>query len=396
MTVQAQNGKAQYGKAARDVHACRRSGRHRRSAFGRAMAVASDWFHQPYDYEWILRHRSVRHLHTVIRGSFGTATLVFAAVSMVMLFSPRGPASEAARVWIIAVMLLQVGVAFAWFYGPLPSPLGAIAFGVFGDVGLASVLITYDPLAGLIGSVLFVVTGAYFTFFMSPRWLVAHLVFSCAVIAYIGLSGWSTMGEALATTIAGGAVILAAVGWIPLFAHIAWTAIAGDARRSARDPLTGLLNRRGLDNEIGDLWDFARSSRSALAVVMIDIDKFKRVNDVYGHDAGDRVLVDVAHRLTSALGPECVVARTGGEEFVAIMPGDRRQIERRVASVTDIVFDDADPVPVTVSAGAAFLDAGSSLAQVGRPVVERMLKEADHLMYRSKTIGGNCLSTVNL
>jgi diguanylate cyclase (GGDEF)-like protein len=87
------------------------------------------------------------------------------------------------------------------------------------------------------------------------------------------------------------------------------------------DPLTGLLNRRGLDERFAG--ELARSvrDRRALAVVAIDIDHFKRVNDEHGHQAGDRALVWLASMLCEQTRGGDIVARVGGEEFVIVLPG---------------------------------------------------------------------------
>lgn len=372
--------------------AMRRSGRHRRGPVGRGAAAFSDWFHQPHDYEWIVQHRSVRHLHDVIRGVFSAATLVFAVTSAIMLFSPRGPHELEQRLWVVVVLLVQVGVAVGIQMAPVPNKTGFIAFGIFGDVGLASVLSCYDATAAMIGSALFVILGAYCTFFLSPRAMVAHLLFSCGFVLFSAWRGWSASGEHPATTLAVCTVILTSIAGVPVFAHIAWTAISGDARRSARDPLTGLLNRRGLDSAVLDLWDASIERNESIAVAMIDVDKFKSVNDIHGHDAGDQVLMDIARRLHQVVGTCGVAARTGGEEFVVVIKGERTEIELALCEAVATVHDRGDRVPITASFGVSVLDPESVLWSAGPSIVGRMMRMSDAMMYRSKAAGGNQLS----
>lgn len=380
----------------RETFGVRRSGRHRRSWLSQGSAAFSDWFHAPHDYSWIVEHRSVRHLHTVIRGVFSVATLIYALTSAIMLFSPRGPQGFEERAWVCFMLVVQIAVAYALLACPVPNKLGFITFGIFGDVGLASVLVCYDTTAAVMGSALFVITGAYCTFFLSPRWMVAHLLFSCGFVVFSATRGWSSSGEHPATTLAVLTVVLTSIAGVPVFAHIAWTAIAGDARRSARDPLTGLLNRRGLDSAVLDLWDTAVARGESIAVAMVDVDKFKAVNDIHGHDSGDRVLVDIARRLEGVVGTSGVAARTGGEEFVVVMLGERSAVEFRMYDALSAVHDKSDDVPITASFGVTVLESDSVLRSAGHSIVARMLRSSDAMMYRSKAAGGNRLSLASL
>ncbi len=92
--------------------------------------------------------------------------------------------------------------------------------------------------------------------------------------------------------------------------------------QSERDPLTGLANRRYFQAAIKALSGEAQSDRLSGAVFLIDIDHFKRINDVHGHAVGDSVLVEVARRLTAALRDDDLVVRWGGEEFLIVVKGD--------------------------------------------------------------------------
>lgn len=99
---------------------------------------------------------------------------------------------------------------------------------------------------------------------------------------------------------------------------------------ATRDPLTGVYNRRHMDMRVDQLWDLARVGQQAqgVAVLMIDVDNFKRYNDMYGHQAGDNCLIRVADAINSAVacanrdagGKDAFVARYGGEEFVVVIP----------------------------------------------------------------------------
>lgn len=371
-----------------------RSGRHRKSAVSRAAAALSDWFHQPFDYDWIVSYHSTRHLRGVLRCVFAAGTLSIALISLVMLFSSHGPTSTAGRAWVLAVLVLQISVAVGWLVLPMPSRRRTLstvfmAFAVFGDVGLTSVLFFYDSFGRFIGCVLFAVTGAFCTYFMSAKWLTAHLLWSSGIIYLVGFLAYRNHDEDFATVAAVTGAVLIATNGAPLFAHIAWTLIARDAQRSTLDPLTGVFNRRGADNALPDLWSHAQERELALAVLVVDIDKFKRVNDEHGHARGDQVIILTAHRLVELIGDNGVLARTGGEEFLAVCAGQHEELRTIIRTVETGLYEPSDPVPVTASVGAALLPADSTLRNAGRSIVSRMSRIADSQMYRAKETGGN-------
>ena len=99
------------------------------------------------------------------------------------------------------------------------------------------------------------------------------------------------------------------------------------SRQAVQDPLTGLPNRRWFLDALGRAVARARRTRRGVAVLLIDVDHFKRVNDGLGHPAGDRLLVDLAERMTGPLRPEDTVARLGGDEFVILAEDLRHETD---------------------------------------------------------------------
>ncbi|WP_315763912.1 GGDEF domain-containing protein [Sphingomonas sp. Y38-1Y] len=146
-----------------------------------------------------------------------------------------------------------------------------------------------------------------------------------------------------------------------------------------RDPLTGLLNRRGFFAEIDPLF----AARIGGAFAILDLDRFKTINDRFGHPAGDQVLRDFANRLSSVCPRDTIVARWGGEEFVVYFPRTDEVAAQRVlaAMLTSL---DAVPVgptglpPITFSAG---------LVEAGSEPIERTAERADAALYAAKRGG---------
>jgi diguanylate cyclase (GGDEF)-like protein len=155
---------------------------------------------------------------------------------------------------------------------------------------------------------------------------------------------------------------------------------------SRTDLLTGLSNRRHMEEELTRQHSIARRSHHNLGVIMLDIDHFKNVNDTYGHAAGDQVLAEFATRLQSQLRAGDTAGRWGGEEFLVILPDtdldNTRQVAERICSAT------ADtPVPIGGHEINMTVSGGCAVGPGARPHV--LVKLADTQMYQAKQSGRN-------
>jgi diguanylate cyclase (GGDEF)-like protein len=153
------------------------------------------------------------------------------------------------------------------------------------------------------------------------------------------------------------------------------------------DPLTGLANRLLLVDRFQLAMRHAKRSRRQFAVLMIDLNKFKGINDTYGHAAGDTVLITVAQRLVSAVRASDTVARLGGDEFALIIESvaERDQIDTLGQKLVDLLTED-----VTLESGDV-VSVGGSIGIAWYPKDGENLKDildvADQAMYFCKTSG---------
>lgn len=157
------------------------------------------------------------------------------------------------------------------------------------------------------------------------------------------------------------------------------------SRMARTDELTGLYNRRHLDERFADEFARMRDSGRALAVMMFDVDHFKRFNDSYGHEAGDRVLREVGRVTRETLRIYDVLGRYGGEEFVAVLPGlhigDAGPVADRLRR--DVEALDIDGLRVTISIGVACTES------VAAETPAALLAAADSALYAAKRNGRN-------
>jgi diguanylate cyclase (GGDEF)-like protein len=165
---------------------------------------------------------------------------------------------------------------------------------------------------------------------------------------------------------------------------------------SHTDVLTGLANRRGFFLKAERVLARCRRDGTSIAIVAFDLDRFKAINDAYGHAIGDRVLQLFAEVCERMLRPGDLIGRLGGEEFVAIMPGSgieagfamAERVRKAVAEAAAMVGK--SPVNCTVSGGVAASSAPDD--------IHTLLRQADSGLYRAKSLGRNrieCFGTTN-
>jgi len=155
------------------------------------------------------------------------------------------------------------------------------------------------------------------------------------------------------------------------------------------DPLTGVNNRGAIEQRVHSELERAQREQKSLAIAMVDIDFFKKVNDTYGHLAGDEVLRETVRRLKKGLRTYDHIGRYGGEEFLLALPGDDHdgvtQLAERLRAAVAVspVDSSAGIVPVTVSIGVCVVSPGFKGEQ------DQVVDHADKMLYRAKESGRN-------
>ncbi len=161
-------------------------------------------------------------------------------------------------------------------------------------------------------------------------------------------------------------------------------------RQATRDPLTGLFNRGGLMERTKIELEATQRDGDKLCVLLFDLDKFKRINDDYGHLTGDAVLTSFARILERASQKSDLIGRYGGEEFLVVLPRtDAADAEllaeqiRRACTEASVVNPSGDEIQFTTSVGVARLKPGET--------VEELLRRVDESLYQAKEAGRDCV-----
>jgi diguanylate cyclase (GGDEF)-like protein/PAS domain S-box-containing protein len=155
---------------------------------------------------------------------------------------------------------------------------------------------------------------------------------------------------------------------------------------SQTDPLTGALNRAGFDLRVGEALLRAQQGQHPLALLMVDLDRFKPVNDEHGHATGDALLVAVARRLQKVLRPSDLLARLGGDEFAVVLPDVKdpaaaRTVARKIVTALGEAFEiEGKRLSIGASVGVA-------LARGGDDSVQALAQRADVALYQAKRAG---------
>ncbi len=179
-----------------------------------------------------------------------------------------------------------------------------------------------------------------------------------------------------------------------VFADHASAAITNNAliQQASLDPLTQLDSRLQLEPRLGEELDFARRHGLPVSVIMADVDNFKKINDLHGHQAGDEVLCQLARILREAVRHNDICARYGGEEFTVVLPethlAGAQIVAENIRQRVEASLFSPERIPVTVSLGVAEFPLHANTA-------EGLLRRADRALYQAKEAGRNCSRTAS-
>ncbi len=353
--------------------------------------MLAGWWNTPVEYDAQVAYFTSHGLKQVNKTLIGAGAMMVAVITTIIQFSPAGPGGASSRILAAALSIGTAAWALRWWFGGWPNRTTSRMFVVYIDVSMAmfALVNTNASVVGFAPTIL-VLLSFYLVFYAGAKLLMLHSVWIFITVMLLAVNAAHDAGGdtalGIVKLIAGASLAFAPVG----IQFGIWT-LQNEANESLRDPLTGLLNRRGMRLHLRNLLSGRTPGNDHIVVILADLDRFKDINEVHGHGVGDEVLIRSARRIQLAIGPHSVVARVGGEEFLvaAVLPAD--DCARAAEIVCAAVCSPPDTVPVTGSIGvtstpAASLETGTASATL---VWESLLDNADQAMFQAKRAGGN-------
>ncbi len=317
---------------------------------------------------------------TLTRVVVGLGTIVIAVIGLLSAPSEEYSGSGAVVTAIISSTGLPVGIWVAVthrFRGRV-----VVAFVAWSDLSITvCMLLKVDRLTAIGGTALFAVITVLTVIATRLLVTVAHMLYSTVVLAGITVNAVLWQAASL-WVIAAHALTMLLVFVTPFVLLVHLGELRAQARQSLVDPLTGLLNRRGLEDALLHQALRVETDTPVLETVVVDVDDFKSINDRWGHHVGDSVLTDLARHLTVVTAGGWVVARLGGDEFACVRLGEGpRAADDLAASLMRVSM----VAGYTMSAGAA----DAVLPDRSRAAVTEsmtvVLRAADKHLYDSKS-----------
>jgi diguanylate cyclase (GGDEF)-like protein len=343
------------------------------------------WWQRPNHFDWFSSYLRGRRMANMTRGVVAVASLSLAAIPTAMLWSSAPPNGTTGIVLTVAAGVGATACGLLWM-ARFPSKNQSVVFAVAASASIAAaVLAQSDPLTALLGCTVFAASSGYIALFHAPFLVVTNLVF-VVVVTSVPAAALAANGGVVRAACAVAVVLVLNIA-VPFSLQIIVQTLGVDLLEADRDPLTGLLNRRAFYRRTSSLVG-ASGGDAHVVLAMIDLDRFKRLNDTRGHYAGDLALVAVGRALRELTRREAVIARAGGEEFlVADVVSDPRPVvlgQRLCEAIAAL------PDPITASVGTATNQCGRMLEGGDREAaITALICAADTAMYEAKRNGGN-------
>lgn len=344
----------------------------------------TSWWGQPDHFDWLSGYLQIRGLSVPARRILAVVSASLALVPFNVLWGPAPVDRKLMLVPALVAAVTGVALAVLWLTR-WPTRRQSIVFAVTGAVTIGlGALSQVNPVVGLMACTALAVSGGYIAFFHTSGYMLSNVGLAVGVGA-VQMFRLATAGDVL-LAVTGYFLVLELNLAVPWAIQVVVRSLGMDLLKADRDPLTGLFNRRSFsDAAVGRI--VASSGDYAIAVAVVDLDRFKLINDNYGHPVGDAALVAVGRALSAAGGASALVARHGGEEFLvadAIPPTDVAEWSEKLCNAVRMI-----DYPVTASVGTSCMPLAAVDEQRAEEALRELIVTADKAMYMAKRAGGD-------
>ncbi len=356
----------------------------------------AEWWSSPAVFDERVRYFKERSLAVPLNAVVGLNLALYVTMALLMHLG-TGPHSPAARAVVLVVCPVSTVLAVLWWRGHV-SPFWSRFFLVYADIGIA-VMAWQAPtaIAGLFLLSFLILMAFYAVYWDSPRVVALHSGWMLITVGAFGAQRFAA-GELEPAVL--GMMLAAGIGFVatpPAF-HFGMWMLMNAAAESFSDPLTGVLNRRGLHAGAEALWQESAARGIDVVVIVVDLDEFKAVNDTWGHSVGDEVLIRSAARVKAAVSDRALVARIGGEELAVVDMAPPDLASSLGSRVQQSINNTSDRVVVTASVGVVCATRQSVAGSRSNPLghLDSLIDLADQAMLSAKRTGRNRTVLVQL
>jgi diguanylate cyclase (GGDEF)-like protein len=350
------------------------------------MTLIRLWWRQPDRFDQLMAHLQSRGIVRRTRLAITTTGVFMTSIALATIWSSTGPRGIGPTACVLVAALGGYAGAVLWSTR-MPTRAQSVRFAVMINLSIALFVVAqHDPLAALLGATLFAGCSVYVAVAHTAPLLTFcfTVTTASAIFEFVRCTPKYGLVEALC---AYGTVIVTSVG-LPILMQMIVRVLGIDALRSQRDQLTGLLNRGAFRRRAAGFLHGMGDRLDDVALALLDLDRFKQLNDRYGHSTGDDALAAVAATLRACTRDTAIIGRIGGEEF-AILDGWQPE-EADTCARTLCAAISALPFEITASIGVAVPrpDRQVSVDDPKKLVIE-LIEAADAAMYVAKRRGGN-------
>jgi len=342
------------------------------------------WWRQPDYYDELSSHLQARGIAAITRATISVVAVSLALVALGTIWSATGPHGVVQVAFALAACAGGTVGASLWALR-WPTRAQAIWYAVLCNASIVlATLAQREPQAALLGCTSFATLAAYIAMFHTAPLMAYNFLIASVIGAVEAIRVAATLG--IVGALCAYALLLLLNLAVPFGVQVVVHVLGADAVRAESDELTGLLTRRAFRRRAKARLEQGRDQLAHVVITMIDLDRFKLLNDNHGHRTGDDALVAVARALRDTTDDTAVIGRSGGEEFVIAAIWHPDEIGRKAKQLCDVIA--ALPFGVTASIGTADIHSPYRPADSGDLLFE-LISAADDAMYVAKRRGGN-------